>query len=278
MKEFSTMDACEVTTMHCGGTIARLYEPDNEEQLKELLSRLDSFIVIGGGSNMIFSDSTISTPVIRLGKGFGHIDHQEDILSVGASISTAGMLGYCIRNALSGLEYLAGMPGTVGGALCMNAGTPEKGIMDSVLVVDYMDRSGLHSAARKDLPYTYRKGGFPPDAVVTGVRLDVTTSTSEQVRSAIEAQQEKRRSQPRGYSCGSVFKNPAGSAAGYLIDKAGMKGYRIGGAKVSEIHANFIINDANATTADIKALISTIKEQVKVKFGIELQEEVRIVD
>ncbi len=278
MNESRIASASEMTTMHCGGAIARLFEPETKDQLKLLLSSLDSFLVIGGGSNMIFSDGTTKVPVIRLGNGFNTVEHQEDIITVGASVSTSGLLNYCVRNALTGLEFLAGIPGTIGGALFMNAGTPGKGIMDAVLVAEFMDREGLHSLARKELPYSYRNGGFPADAVITGARLDVHKSTPEEVRSAMESFIVRRRSQPKGHSCGSVFKNPEGAAAGYLIEKAGLKGYRIGGAFVSDVHANFIINDRDATAADVQSLIRMIKERVKEQFGIELQEEVRIVD
>ncbi|HNY65811.1 MAG TPA: UDP-N-acetylmuramate dehydrogenase [Deltaproteobacteria bacterium] len=278
MKGFTSVNAGEVTTMRCGGTIARLYEPDTREQLAELVSLLDSFIVLGGGSNTIFGDGTVETPVIRLGKGFGNIEHQEGILTVGASVSTSALLGYCLRNALSGLEFLSGIPGTIGGALWMNAGTTDRGIMDTVLVVEYLDKDGLQTVARKEVPYRYRCGGFPEGIIITGARLDVHQSSPEEVREKVEAFMEKRRAQPKGHSAGSVFKNPPGSPAGYLIEQAGLKGLRYGGAKISEIHANFIINDGHATAADIKALISLAKGKVRELFGVELKEEVRIVD
>lgn len=278
MKGFRAANASEITTMHCGGTIARLYEPDTKEQLSELVSLIDSFIVIGGGSNMIFGDETLETPVIKLGKGFGGIDYQEGILTVGGSVSTSALLGYCLRNALSGLEFLSGIPGSIGGALWMNAGTVDKGIMDTVLVVEFLDKGGMRSLARKEVPYGYRHGGFPEGIIITGARLDVHQSSPEEVRTRVEAFMDKRRSQPKGHSSGSVFKNPPGSPAGFLIEQAGLKGLRIGGAKVSEIHANFIINDNHATSADVRALIATVKARVKEHSGIELEEEVQIVD
>jgi UDP-N-acetylmuramate dehydrogenase len=278
MKGFRSANASEMTTMHCGGSIARLYEPDTRDQLVELMSLLDSFIIIGGGSNMIFGDDPLETPVIRLGKGFGNIDYLDGILTVGASVSTSALLGYCLRNALSGLEFLSGIPGTIGGALWMNAGTVDRGIMDTVLVVEYLNRKGMHSVARKEVPYRYRQGGFQEGVIITGARLDVHQSSPEEVRTRVESFMDRRRSQPKGYSAGSVFKNPPGSPAGYLIEQAGLKGFRIGGAKVSEIHANFIINDGHASASDVKALIATVKAKVKELSGIELQEEVKIVD
>jgi UDP-N-acetylmuramate dehydrogenase len=278
MKGFRQASAAEMTTMRCGGTIARLYEPDTREQLVELVSLLDSFIVLGGGSNMIFGDATLETPVIRLGKGFGAIEYLDGVLTVGASVSTSALLGHCLRNALSGLEFLSGIPGTIGGALWMNAGTVDRGIMDTVLVVEYLAKDGMHSIARKEVPYSYRIGGFPEGIIITGARLDVHQSTPEEVRTRVEAFMDRRRGQPKGHSAGSVFKNPPGSPAGFLIDQAGLKGFRIGGAKVSEVHANFIINDNHATAADIRELIATVKARVKENSGVDLQEEVQIVD
>ncbi len=278
MRKCRTAYACEMTTMHCGGMIARLYEPETKEQLAELIQSLDTFIVVGGGSNMIFPDGTTDTPVIRLGKGFGAIVCGEDAVSAGASASTARVLAHCAGNGLSGLEFLSGIPGTIGGALSMNAGTKDEGIMDALETAEFMDREGMHSVGKGEISYGYRKGGFPPHAVITGARLKVWKSTPEEVRSKMESYLSKRKGQPGGYSSGSVFRNPPGRAAGFLIEQAGLKGFRIGGAKVSEIHANFIINDGNASSADIKSLVGLIKQRVKEQFGIELQEEVRIVD
>jgi UDP-N-acetylmuramate dehydrogenase len=278
MREHRTTYACEMTTMHCGGMIARLYEPETKEQLGEIIAGLEDFIVIGGGSNMIFPDGTTDTPVIHLGKGFGTIGHDRDTVFAGASASTAGVLGYCARNSLTGLEFLSGIPGTIGGALWMNAGTKDTGIMDALEAAEFMDREGVHTTGKGQISYEYRRGGFPSRAVITGARLKVKRSTPEEVRSRMESYLQKRRGQPGGYSSGSMFRNPPDRAAGFLIEKAGLKGFRIGGARISEIHANFIINDGNASTSDVKSLMGLIKQRVKEQFGIDLQEEVRIVD
>jgi UDP-N-acetylmuramate dehydrogenase len=278
MKEFSSVGACELTTMHCGGTIAVVYEPETKEELYGLITGLDTFVVIGGGSNMIFPDGLITTAVIRLGKAFASVSMQGGDLSAGGSAPLKALLQYCLRNTLSGLEFLAGIPGTVGGALCMNAGTPDKGIMDAVKDVEFIDRQGIHVADGKAIPYRYRCGGLDPSAVITSARFHVHPCTTEEIASAIESFLARKKNQPGGFNCGSMFKNPPGSAAGYLIEQAGLKGFRIGGAKISEIHANFIINDGTATTADIKSLLGTIKERVKERFGVDLQEEVKILD
>lgn len=277
MRQFSKINACDLTTMHCGGTIALLFEPDSHEQLLELIERFDDFIILGGGSNTIFEDALITKPVFRLGKGFSQISKKEDLIYAGAAISTKKLLAYCAENALTGIEFMAGIPGTIGGALYMNAGTPDKGIMDVVSKVEIADKNGISLLDKDDIRYGYRRGGIPHCAVITGAYFSLTDSSHEQVRDTIASFIEKKHSQPGGYNSGSMFRNPPQSPAGLLIEQAGMKGYMIGGAKVSEIHANFIINNGNASTSDIKNLISVIKQRVREKFGIELIEEVRII-
>jgi UDP-N-acetylmuramate dehydrogenase len=276
MRQFSEIHASELTTMHCGGKIALLYEPDSRGQVRELISSLDDFIVLGGGSNMIFADTLITRPVIRLGKGFETITRDGNTISAGAALLTGKLLSYCSKNALSGLEFLAGIPGRIGGALFMNAGTATLGIMDAVLDVEIAYKDGIRMLRREDIPYGYRHGGIAQDAVILGARFALSDALQD-VADTIATFMEKRRSQPGGYSSGSVFKNPPGSPAGMLIEQAGLKGVAIGGAKVSEVHANYIINEGNASTSDIKDLISMIKRRVWEKFGIELIEEVRII-
>ncbi len=278
MKEYASVNACDLTTMHCGGTIATLYEPETKEELTSLLGGLDAFVVIGGGSNLIFSDGLITTAVIRLGKAFSSLSIEGGALHAAAATPLKALLQYCLRNNLSGLEFMSGIPGTVGGAIAMNAGTPDKGIMDAVLEVEYVDGTGTHVVKRDAIHYGYRRGGFDSRAVVTSARLCVQPGAPEEIAATMESYLLKKKNQPGGFSSGSMFRNPPGSAAGHLIEQAGLKGLRIGGAKISEIHGNFIINDGNATTADIRSLLHMIKERVKERFGIELQEEVKIID
>ena len=277
MRQLVETHASELTTMHCGGEIARLCEPGSKKQVCELISGLDDFIVLGGGSNMIFADTMITTPVIRLGKEFDTITRDGEIISAGAALPTGKLLSYCSDNALAGLEFLAGIPGTVGGALFMNAGTATLGIMDTVLDVEIVCKDGIKTLKHEDIPYGYRHGGIAKNAVIIGARFALSNDLPEHIRDTITSFIEKRRSQPGGYSSGSVFRNPPGSPAGLLIEQAGLKGFSIGGAKVSEVHANFIINQGNASTSDIKELISMIKRRVWEKFGIELIEEVQII-
>jgi UDP-N-acetylmuramate dehydrogenase len=277
MRMIPSVSALDVTSMHCGGTISRIYEPEDKNQLLEIIRTLDDFHVLGGGTNTIFDDGTIARPVIRLGKEFDFISPCPGGIRAGAAVRMKHLVSHCTQNGLGGIEFMAGIPGWLGGALFMNAGTPEKGIMDVVADIEVVDRTGVRIIARDELSYGYRDGGISPDTVITSANLMLQQSTRAAVRRSVLPYLEKKRKQPRGYSSGSIFKNPEGTAAGLLIDKAGFKGFRVGGAKVSEIHANFIINDDHATAGDIKTLISTIKERVREKFGVELMEEVRII-
>ncbi|MBN2298856.1 MAG: UDP-N-acetylmuramate dehydrogenase [Deltaproteobacteria bacterium] len=277
MRRFSQVSASTLTTMHCGGRIASMFEPETKEQLRELITEFDNFIMLGGGSNVIFEDALISKPVIRLGKAFEFVTRNRDEVLCGAALPTSKLLHYCEEHGLSGLEFLAWIPGTVGGALFMNAGTAERGIMDAVIDIEVMDKGGTRCIPKSDLPYGYRTGGFRPDTVIIAARFALKSVPKDQVSADIEAFKEKKRNQPGGYNCGSVFKNPPLSSAGLLIEQAGLKGYTIGGASVSQAHANFIINDGTASTSDILDLIRTIKHEVRKKFGIELIEEVRII-
>jgi len=277
MRMIEMVHAYDITSMHCGGTIERIYEPENQDQLSILMNELHDFYILGGGTNTIFTDDRVTKPVIRLGKEFSTIEPISSGLHVGAAVPSKHLVSYCARNGLSGMEFMAGIPGHLGGALFMNAGTPEKGILDMVTELEIMDLSGKKTIPRSDLHYSYRIGGIPEKTIITFAKLSVKKTSRENVRLGILFYLRKRRNQPHGYTSGSTFRNPEGKTAGYLIEKAGLKGIRIGGAKVSEIHANFIINDGTATTRDIQELITLIKEKVKGEFGIILTEEVKII-
>jgi len=277
MRMIETVQAHDVTSMHCGGTIERIYEPENTRELAELVGGFKDFHILGGGTNTIFEDMRIVKPVIRLGREFAGIETTPGGLAAGAAVPMKRLVSYCVRNGLSGIEFMAGIPGMLGGALFMNAGTPEHGILDAASEVEVVSSSGVRTLKREDLDYGYRRSGIPAKTVITSAKLVLSRSTKEKVRKTIEPFIIKKRSQPRGFSCGSIFRNPKEMPAGMLIEKAGFKGHKVGGARVSEIHANFIINDGTATSRDIQELIRLIKERIMGQFGIALTEEVKII-
>jgi UDP-N-acetylenolpyruvoylglucosamine reductase len=277
MRMIESVQAHDVTSMHCGGTIERIYEPASTHELLDIIRGLGDFHILGCGTNIIFEDMRISKPVIRLGREFAQIESIPSGLFAGAAVPMKHLVSYCVKKGLSGLEFMAGIPGFLGGALFMNAGTPDKGILDTVMELEVVDSAGERIMRTDELTYCYRSSGIPEKTVITSAKLLLNQSTKEAVREAVIPYIIKKRTQPRGFSSGSIFKNPKEMPAGMLIEKSGLKGHRIGGAQVSDIHANFIINDGTAKTKDIKDLIRLIKEEVRVQFGIMLNEEVKII-
>lgn len=264
--------------MRCGGRIAQLITVESQDELLRLLAGLNEYIVLGGGYNTIFSDGLTLTPVIRLGEAFEAVNADTSgMLYAGAGASITSILTLCREKGLSGMEFMAGIPGTLGGAITMNAGTNDKGIMDIISFVDLIDTSGSRRIEKSDIDYGYRHTALPLKTVVTGAGLSLNITSPDDVRAKVSSFIDKRRNQPKGLSSGCIFKNPEGSSAGYLIDKAGLKGCRVGGAVVSDIHANFIINEGGASATDILKLIAIIKDEVKKQFSIELKEEVIIL-
>jgi UDP-N-acetylmuramate dehydrogenase len=177
------------------------------------------------------------------------------------------------------MECLAGIPGTVGGAVYMNAGTREGEISDVIREVRVFDGEDIHWLPEEKLGFSYRSSNLPETHVILEVRLGLALSTEEEVRCRIQVLKEKRKeTQPSGLpSAGCWFKNPTGDSAGRLIDEAGMKGIRIGNAQVSEVHANFLVNLGGATTADFLTLAEKVRGTVHKRFGVMLQEEVRVI-
>ncbi len=274
----SDAQATDLTSMRCGGRIAQLITAENLGELQRLLAGLNEYIILGGGYNTIFSDGLTLTPVIRLGEAFEGVDADgSGMLYAGGGASIASIITVCKEKGLSGMEFMAGIPGTLGGAIRMNAGTNDKGIMCVLSFIDLMDASGSRRMEKADINYGYRHTELPSKSVITGAGLSLEITSPDDVRAKVSSFLDKRRNQPKGLSSGCIFKNPEGSSAGYLIDRAGLKGCRVGGAVISDVHANFIINDGSASSSDILELIEIIKDEVKKQFSVELKEEVIIL-
>jgi UDP-N-acetylmuramate dehydrogenase len=272
------VQAMSLTSMRCGGRIAQFITVESQDELLRLLAGLNEYIILGGGYNTIFADGLTLMPVIKLGEAFEALDADASgMLYAGAGASIASILTLCREKGLSGMEFMAGIPGTLGGAIRMNAGSNDKGIMDIVSFVDLMDASGSRRIEKAGLNYGYRHTALPSKTVITGAGLSLEITSPDDVRARVSSFIDKRRNQPKGLSSGCIFKNPEGSSAGFLIDKAGLKGCRVGGAVVSDVHANFIINEGSASTTDILRLIAIIKDEVKKQFSIDLEEEVIIL-
>jgi UDP-N-acetylmuramate dehydrogenase len=273
-----------------GGPVLCLARPRTEDALIRLVRELREYdvpyFILGGGSNLLLPDDKMNVVAIQLDLCSakvvlnGEAESSQARMSVGAGVRLSRLLRYCLRNRLGGLEFLVGIPGTVGGALVMNAGTRDGTISDTLLSTDVLnEKNQRQRIPRSDLSPGYRSMGLPGNWVLLGCCLEVESGTEENQRARLsEMMRERKKTQPLGWpSAGCVFKNPEGLAAGALIEKSGLKGFRIGDAEVSPKHANWIINRGRARARDVIALIEHIENRVERDSGIRLEREIRII-
>jgi len=278
------------TTFRVGGPVRLLARPRSERALCALLEQIRDlgipFVVLGGGSNVLALDGPCEMAVIKLHLACNKVRSEQSskgqtILHAGAGTKLQKLIRCCIETGLEGLEPLSGIPGTVGGAIVMNAGTPSGSISDNLLQVDLVDRNGRRrSIRREELTPGYRTMGIPENSIVLGACFKLSPCPGEIVKGRVEqVLKNRRRTQPLRYpSAGSIFKNPEGQFAGALIEKAGLKGYRIGDAEVSRKHANWIINRGSACARDILCLMEKIENEIFGTFGVRLEREIRILE
>ncbi len=273
------------TTWRVGGPAARVYEPADADDLAVFLGSAEAvppFFWLGLGSNLLVRDGGMNGSVIRLHRGLADIeDRGAGRVHAGAGVACAKLARWCARHGYAGSAFLAGIPGTLGGALAMNAGAWGGETWPHVEAVETVSEDG-HRRMRppEDFRVAYRSVEGPGNEWFVGATL-VFTPGGEPAALQAEMRRllgERARSQPTGMpSGGSVFRNPPGDHAARLIEAAGLKGSGIGGARVSEKHANFIVHDGSARAADIEALIERIRETVEQTYGVVLEPEVRIV-
>ena len=271
-------NAAKCCTVGCGGRYAGAVYP---RSFTEMIAVVDfcqengiRYYVLGCGSNVLPLDGENQPLLIftryLVGGSFG-----KDPL-VYAGVTVGAFLKDCEKHGRSGGEFLAGIPATIGGAAFMNAGVRDRRFDEIVKNVIVYDKGELRSYPKADCGYSYKRSRFMEEGgVIFAVIFDLEETTSEIVADRKREYLQKREWLPKGRSMGCVFKNPDGDSAGRLIEGAGLKGLRNGGAVVSETHANFIINDNNATAKDIIALIGLIKNAVYAQYGIALEEEIR---
>ena len=270
----------KLTTLRVGGPADLVFFPQNFWELTKGLGLLDQPpFFLGGGSNLLVRDGGLRGVSISL-KHLKGLKIEEETVETEAGVYLPELLSFCVKQGLSGLEFLAGVPATVGGAVVMNAGAFGKEIADVLEEVTVWEKGSFRTYQRKELSFGYRDWGGPRGALVVKARFRLKKTSSEYVREQIKRFLEiRRQKQPvENASAGCVFKNPPeGPAAGYLIEKVGLKGFVLGGAAISSKHANFIINLGQAHAEDVLRLIDLAKEKVLKSFGIELKEEVVIV-
>lgn len=274
------------TSLRIGGPADALATPADRAELARVLAVCAEHAlpttILGGGFNVLVLEGGLRGVVIRLRK-LRRIERiADDLLSVEAGASHATITRYCVEQGLSGLEFGAGIPGTLGGWIAMNAGIGVRELKDVVREIDVLDRHGRASAAipRAALDFRYRElASLEPGSVIVGARLEVTPSDRARVAAEVDRLLAQRHAtQPIDQpSCGSVFRNPPGDHAGRLIEAAGLKGARAGAAEISPVHANFIVNHADAKASDVLCLIARARSEVAARMGIRLETEVKIL-
>ena len=234
--------------------------------------------IIGRGSNLLVSDTGFKGISIRLVGELAKLEVNGNVISVGAGLSLPRLSKTMSRHGLSGVEFALGIPGSVGGALIMNAGAWGSSFGDVVKNVTVMDHTGkLITLTHEEAHFEYRHSGLDAYFCVTGATLELEPGDADAITAQMQAfYKQKVETQPFAEeNAGCMFKNPTGDSAGRLIDISGLKGYRIGGAEVSKVHGNFILNIDNATAEDVLKLVAYIQNQVREKTGVSLETEVK---
>ncbi|MCW5771261.1 MAG: UDP-N-acetylmuramate dehydrogenase [Rhodospirillaceae bacterium] len=269
------------TWFRCGGPADVLFRPADRDDLIEFLRAKPKDVpvtVIGYGSNLLVRDGGVAGVVVRLGKRLAEIEVSGDEISAGAGAGDVAVAAAARDAGLAGLEFLSGIPGTVGGALRMNAGAYGSEMKDVVVECKALDpEGGLHKLRLDALGFSYRHCGVSEDWIFTSAvmrgRPDDKAKIAERMA---EIRRQREESQPmRTRTGGSTFANPPGHKAWQLVDAAGCRGFRIGGAMVSEKHTNFLINTGGATAADIEGLGEEVRRRVKAQSGVTLEWEIR---
>jgi len=236
--------------------------------------------ILGNGSNVIFSKLTYNDTIFISLKNFNKIELRNNILICESGVLSSKLLNFCIKNNIGGFEFLAGIPGTLGGILKMNAGAFGKEIEQLVLEIECFDLKKFTQIIlnKKQLKFEYRKLELPNNYIITKAKLRIQNKEKEIIKNEIKKILKKRKlKQPSEPSAGSIFKNSKQYIAGKIIDECGLKGFKIGNAKISEKHANFIINTGNATGPEVYNLIKYIEDKVEKEKQVKLEKEVIIV-
>ncbi|KIZ28018.1 UDP-N-acetylmuramate dehydrogenase [Bacillus cereus] len=274
------------TTMKIGGPADILIVPKHVAGIEKTLQLVKQYktkwTVIGRGSNLLVSDQGIEGVVIRLGEGLDHLEVEKHKVRVGSGYPLIKLSTLLSRQGLAGLEFASGIPGSVGGAVYMNAGA-HKSDISSVLskALILFEDGTIDWLTNKELEFSYRASVLQtkrPGIVLEAVFQLQAGKREEIVRSMQNNKDYRRETQPWNHPCaGSVFRNPIPHFAGDLVEKAGLRGYRIGGAQISEMHGNFIVNTGGASAQDVLSLIELIKHTIKDKFDVDMHTEVKII-
>ncbi len=272
------------TTYGIGGPADLMIFPKSKQDLIKVIEIINEnkiqLTILGSGSNVLVSDNGIRGAVISLKNSLKQIEVDDNILYAECGTMLGKIVKHAVKNNLIGLENLNGVPGTLGGALIMNAGAWGGEISENLIHVEVINsKSEIQNIQKKDLNFSYRQSSFNKDDILLSAKFNLKKADKDIIKeNFIEAQSGRKKSQPLNKrSAGSLFKNPKNNSAGKLLDEAGLKGFSIGDAKISEKHANFFINDGDATSKDMLMLIKKAHKEVKDKFNINLSLEVKLM-
>lgn len=275
----------EHTSLRIGGPADVMAFPQDDADLKNLITFAEDknfpYQILGNGTNLLVRDGGVRGVVINMCEGFKEVLWQDDMrVVVGAGATLAALLNESRDRGASGLEFAVNIPGTVGGAIVMNAGAYGAEIQDVCEAIELIGRKGKLTLVKKeDAGFGYRKSALPKGAVVVRARLKFEKKAVEEIRKKIDEYRAKRRATSAIHlpNAGSIFKNPEGCVAGRLIEEAGLKGERIGDAEVSEAHGNYIVNRGNARAKDVLALVALIRDRIYGTRGIVLKPEIKVI-
>ena len=272
------------TTYGIGGPADLMIFPKSKQDLIKVIEIINEnkiqLTILGSGSNVLVSDDGIRGVVISLKNSLKQIEVVDNILYAECGTMLGKIVKYAVKNDLIGLENLNGVPGTLGGALIMNAGAWGGEISENLVHVELINsKSEVKKIQKKDLNFSYRQSSFNKDDILLSAKFNLKKADKNIIKeNFIEAQRGRKKSQPLNKrSAGSLFKNPKNSSAGKLLDDVGLKGFSIGDAKISEKHANFFINDGNASSSDMLMLIKKAHQEVKDRFNVNLSLEVKLL-
>ena len=266
-----------------GGKADVFFSPQDHDELRRFLKTLPvyvSVLPIGGASNLLVRDGGVRGAVIKLGKGFHDMTYHNGMITAGAAVRDATLAQFALKEKIAGFEFYMGIPGTVGGAIIMNAGCFGAETKDILHHADFMTRAGdIITLQNSDLQFSYRHAMVPQDAICIAAHFVARSGDEDEIRNTmVRLKEEKAKNQPlRGRTGGSTFKNPLPRHAWELIDAVGLRGHRVGGAVFSDKHCNFLLNDNDATAHDIETLGNLAVDKVKEKFNIDLQWEIKKV-
>ena len=274
----------QFTSIKVGGPADSLLFPKDVDELKKIVQyarkKKIPFFILGKGTNLVVKDKGIRGWVISLTQGMKKIQMEGDVVEAEAGLPLQRLVQFTIQKGLTGLEPFFGIPGTVGGGVAMNAGAWGAELKDLLLSVSLMKEDGeVAERSRSKLRFSYRRLHLPPSWIILKGRLQLRKGKKEEVRERVRSYSEMRkRTQPLDHpSAGSVFKNPKEGPAGKWIEEAGLKGFRMGQAMISDRHANFIINLGKATAEEVIDLMEWVERKIHEEQGISLEREVRVV-